>query len=175
MRKIEADTFDFKELTDKAKERAKQQHAEVFGYSWGDEAIVSLRKLAEHFDCTLKNYRIDWFASSYSSAEFETPDEPMTVPEIRRRLKVLGDYDKETTRGLGKCKLTGFSVDEDAIDGFRISFLSGATDLQSLLQAAFKSWLKASQADCEDQYTDETFAEMCEANSYEFYDNGELV
>ncbi len=66
-------------------------------------------------------------------------------------------------------------MDEGAIDGFRIAFHAGERDLGELMMAAFRSWLKEAQSDCEWQYKDEAFGEMCDANDYEFYESGELV
>src|ERR1035441_3759132 len=37
-----------------------------------------------------------------------------------------------------------------------------------------KTWLEAAQADCRGQYEDEQFSEHCEANSYEFYEDGSI-
>ena len=40
------------------------------------------------------------------------------------------------------------------------------------MQSAFRAWIKACQADAEDEYTDGTFGEHCEANEYEFWEDG---
>ena len=48
-------------------------------------------------------------------------------------------------------------------------------DLDELMQAAFKTWLTAAQADCEDQYSDGTFGETADANNWDFHENGTLA
>lgn len=171
MRVIPVKVYKFEELSDGAKEKAKQDYAAAFGFGYSDEAFASLKKLAEHFGGKLENYEVDFFAATYSQAHFDMPE--MSRCEIRKRLKNLGPFDPKTLKGLGECKLTGCCTDEYGIDGFRAAFYNGETDLQKLMQAAFKSWLKACQADAEDEYTNETFAEHCQANEYEFYENGE--
>ena len=173
MRTIETTVYKFSELSAKAKQRAKDDSAEVWGYSSAEEAIESLKKLAEHFDGKLKDYAIDFFACSHSSATWDMPE--MTRTEIKRRLATLGGYNRHTGRGDGDCVLTGVCWDEDAIDGFRAAFREGARSLSVLMGTAFAHWLKAVQADCEDQFTDETFGELCEANDYEFFENGKLI
>lgn len=132
--------------------------------------MSSLNTLAYHFGGVVSDYSIDWFGGSHSYAKFRMPE--LDKAEIAARLAELGSYNPETLKGDGECKLTGFCADDDAIDGFRIAFAEGEADLEKLMQAAFDSWLKAAQADCEDQYSDEQFGETCDANEYEFYENG---
>ncbi len=172
MRTEQITIYKFSELSDKAKQKAKDDYASHFGYNWGDEAFDSIKKLAEHFGGKVTNYDVDFFNCSHSSMSFDMPDD-MTKAEIRRRLKELGTYNRRTLKGHGDCKLTGYCADENAIDGFRIAFVRGKeTDLNKLMEAAFRSWLKAAQDDCEDFYSDETFGEHCEANEYEFKEDG---
>jgi hypothetical protein len=101
------------------------------------------------------------------------PDD-MSSEEISERLASLGTYDPETLKGHGDCVLTGYVHDENAIDGFRIAFNAGETDLNKLMEAAFRSWLAACQADYADQQSEEQFGETCEANEYEFTEDGVL-
>lgn len=173
MRLKHVEVFRFSELSETAKDRAKTDHAASLGFCWAGEYMDSINALAAHFDGRMHHWEIDWFNSSYSSASFRMPE--MDAKEIKRRLDLLGSYNKRTGKGHGDCKLTGFCADECAIDGFRIAWRQGERDLEKLMQAAFDSWLKAAQADCEDQFSDEQFSENCDANNYEFYANGELA
>jgi hypothetical protein len=166
--------YKFSELSEKAKERAKQDHAAAMGFSWGDEYLDSIKALAKHFGGTLKSWEVDWFDSvPCSPPTFEMPE--MGAAEIKARLKQLGTYNKRTGKGDGECKLTGFCADECAIDGFRIAHRGGERDLTALMEAAYDTWLKAAQADCADQFSDEQFSENCEANDYEFYEDGSFA
>jgi hypothetical protein len=173
MRTYQATAYTFDELSDEARERVKQRHGEVWGYSWADEAIASLKAFAKAFDARVSDYSVDWFNCSYSSARFDAPE--MSRREIGRRLRALGGYDKKTLKGHGDCKLTGYWTDEDALDGMRKAYFAGESDLCELLQEGFSSWLKAAQADAEDQYSNERFAEFCEANGYEFDEKGRSI
>ena len=173
MRTYEATAYTFDELSEEAKDNAKQRYFSVAGYSWSEDALASLKAFAKAFDARLSDYQIDWFNSTYSDAEFDAPE--MSRREIGRRLRALGSYDKKTLRGNGECKLTGYCADEDALDGMRKAYFAGESDLGELLQEGFSSWLKAAQADAEDQYSDERFAEFCEANEYEFTEDGKPV
>lgn len=174
MKQITLNTYSFSELSDSAKEHAKYDHAAIFGYAWESEAMESIKALAAHFDGKMTNWDIDFFNSSYSSAKFDMPDD-MTKSEVKARLLKLGSYNKRTNKGNGDCVLTGVCHDEDAIDGFRIAFFNGETDLNSLMQAAFKTWLKACHADCEDQYTDATFTDYSDSNELQYFENGKIA
>lgn len=161
-------TFD--ELSDDAKQHARDKYAELFGYHFADEAIASLKALAEHFSGRVKDYSLDWFDNSPSSAAFDMPE--LKESEIAERLAKLGSYNETTLRGNGDCVLTGYCSDEDAIDGFRQAWHAGERDLSKLMQAAFRTWLKAAQADCRDFYSNEQFSEHADANGYEFTESG---
>ncbi len=175
--------YTFAELSADAKQRAKDKHAALFGFSWSDDYLASLKALAEHFGGKLSDFQIDWFNGSYSSASFEMPDDDLAslgedAEEVERsiaaKLAELGAFNPETLKGLGDCKLTGFCGDESAIDGFRIAWHGGERDLSKLMQSAFRAWLDDAQADCAGQYEDDTFAEYCEANGYEFTEEGRI-
>jgi hypothetical protein len=174
MRTIQTAIYKFSELDDIAKQRAKDHHAIGFGYAWEKEALTSLEALAKHFDGKLTDYEVDFFRHYHSYARFAMPE--LSADEIEKRLNELGDFNPETLKGVGDCKLTGYSSDEDALDGFRIAFYKkGVSDLTDLMREAFDSWLKAAQEDCAYQYSDEAFSEMSDANDYEYYANGDFV
>lgn len=152
----EVKVFQFSELSEEAQEGAIQKYYELFGYNWASDAIASLKALAERFGGKLANYDLDWQGAG--RATFSMPDsDEMDSGEISNRLYQLGTFNAATGKGNGDCKLTGYCADEDAIDGFRAAFTAGETDLQVLMQSAFKSWFNACKADCEDQLSPETF------------------
>lgn len=172
--------YQFDELTEKAKDAAIERHFNAVGWSWSEEAMASLKALADHFGGRLADWQVDFFGCSHSSAKFVMPedfedDAAAWHGGIEDKLTSLGTYDPQTLKGHGGCKLTGFCFDESAIDGFRKAFHDGETDLESLMQSAFCSWLADCLADCADQQSYDQFSETCEANGYEFDENGELI
>jgi len=180
MREVTTKVCRYDELSDAAKEQARQDYAGTVGYLSGDEALDSIKKLAEHFGGRVTNYDIDWSGCcSHSSMEFDLPDD-MDAKEIESRLSKLGTFNPETLKGHGcwrmqkTCELTGVCYDEDAIDGFRKAWHEGERDLHKLMEAAFRSLLKQCHSEYECFYSDEdeAFAEHCEANDYEFYESG---
>lgn len=166
--------YSFNELSPDARLTAKRKHEEVFGYAWGRDAIKSLEALANHFGAKLRDYSIDWSGSySHSYAKFAAPE--MAADDIAARLARLGSFNPKTGKGLGDCVLTGFCADEDAIDGFRAAWIAGERDLDRLLNAAFVTWLAAARADYAAGYDDDAFAEMSDANGWEYHANGTIA
>jgi len=172
METISVNVYSFNELSPTAKSRAKSRFASVNGFSGADEYRDSLKALAEHFGGKLVDWELDWFNCSFSTAKFEVPEEAMSREEIGERLSRLGTYNPDTLKGCGDCALTGWGSDDDAIDGFRAAFFAGESDLNALLQAAFKTWLKAGQEECEAYYSDEVFAEGADAKGLRYLENG---
>lgn len=170
MREVAIKVYTFDELSPAAKQRAKDRYASGNGYICAGDAMNSLRALANHFGGKLANYEIDWFDGSYSSTKFDMPE--LEPEEITERLGDLGDFNPETLKGHGDCKLTGYCADEDAIDGVRIAWNEGERDLDRLMQAAFTTWLMAAKADCAAFYENDEFSQHCEANGYEFLEDG---
>lgn len=163
--------YTFEELTPEAKENAAMKLNEE--YFWASEAIESLKEFAKYFGSSLKNYSIDWSGSSYSSARFSERD--MEPEEIESRLMNAGSFNPDTFKGNGDCKLTGVCTDESCLDGFRIAWMKGERDLGELLKAGFETWLDDCQKDYTDQCSIERTAEHCEANGYEFDEDGNLI
>lgn len=174
MRTIETNIYTFGELSADAKVRAIQDYQASEGYMSQTDAFLSINKLAEHFGGKVSDYSVDFFASSHSSMKFDMPE--MDAGTIEEKLAALGAFNPETLQGLGDCKLTGYCEDESGIDGFRVAFMRyRERDLEKLMQAAFKNWLVSTQEDCASDYEDENFGEHCDANDYEFYENGEMA
>lgn len=171
MRTVTTTLYRFNELPAAAKKRAAEEHrCSGSQYPWAEEALASIRALAEHFGGRVTTYGVDFLRASYSHMDFDMP--AMERREIKARLRRLGTFNKTTLRGNGDCKLTGYCADEDAIDGFRAAFFAGESDLAALMQAAFKTWLESVQADAEQAFSLEGYAEHADANNHEFYDSG---
>ena len=171
MRDVTIKVYKYAELSAKARDSVRYEYQSQVGYIHEDEALASLSKLAEHFGGTLFDFDISWSNSRHSSAKFNMPED-MGESNIKASLDQLGAYNDKTLLGAGECKLTGICFDEDAIDGFRKAFFAGERDLGVLMHAAFDTWLKACQEDYKDFYSDQMFADHCEANEYEFYADG---
>jgi len=85
------------------------------------------------------------------------------VPDRGEYIRLTGNYNREALCRLSAedLPLTGTWSDYDVIVGMRTE------DPEKVLTAL--------HADTEHQYSDEGLFEMCEANEYEFYENGKVV
>lgn len=175
MRTITTTAYQFSELSEGAKEKALEEwRCSDVEYFWGRDALNSLKKFIEHFGGTLSNYSIDFLEPHRNSYRIDLPED-LTKKEILSLLNKLGTYNKKTLKGHGDCKLTGYCMDEECIDGFRKAWFDGERDLLELINAGIHTWEQAVKADYEYQFTGEFFADHAEANGYEFTEEGQRI
>ena len=174
MKKIEILLYSFSELSQEAKEYALNKWNENNDYHFGDEALESLKKFAEHFNAELRDWSIDYLEGYRSHVKFVLPEPEPTEKELKEMIKSMGSYNKKTLRGLGDCKFTGVCFDENCADGAREAFVKGERNLLELLFAGYGEWHRAVTGDVEYQMSEEAFAETCEANEYTFEENGKM-
>ena len=174
MKTIRTKVYQFSELSAKAKEYATQQNAYEQEFFDAGEYLESLKKFAEHFNCELKDYEIDWLNSAYCNVYFSVPDyvNDWTEEELKTQVLSMGSYNKETLRGDGECVFTGVCFDEDAADGLRKAYFEGERDMKELLRAGFRTWIKSAINQYEYQLSEEGYADHCEANEYDFTKDG---
>lgn len=173
MKTIEVQLYKFDELSDEAKHTALENNANEAEYFWGDDAIKSLKKVAEHFNCSLERYSIDWTESYRNEISFDCNYIEFSAKDLKTQILSMGTFDKKTLKGLGDCKFTGYCADESACDGIRKAYFNGERDLKELLMAGYESWYKDCQTDYEYQLSEEGYSEHCEANDYDFTEDGE--
>jgi len=166
------------ELEEEIRESVIEQQRDMsLEYFWGEDAINSLKGFVEHFNCTLSDYSIDFLQKGGSSVKFDIPYnmEDITEEELREYIESMGEYDKETLRGAGDCKFTGYCADDDASDGARKEYFSGERDLHEILYAGYEEWHSSVQLDYEYQLSDERIIEDIEANDYLFDEEGDML
>lgn len=72
-----------------------------------------------------------------------------------------------------ECPLTGYYMDDELIDPI-MKFMKNPTDMsfKDLMRKCLYSWVNACDADVDHYFSDESIAEMLEANDYEFTEDG---
>jgi len=113
----------------------------------------------------LNNHSVDEFIDSLKALQKEIGgklDYGISAVPDRGEYISLKAYDREALKELNKedCPLTGVCWDYDIIEAFQNGYPD--TALNSL------------HKDTEYIYSDEGLIELCQANEYEFYKNGEL-
>ena len=150
-------------------------------YCWQAENNDSLNGFAEFFNVSIKDWSIDPCGPShceFDAAEFgldninryEYMDNPLRGVRLWKYLKAHG-YDQPES-----CGFTGYCADEWLLDPIRkfIERPDTTSTMQDLCDEAGANWAKVYLEDWEHTYTDEAITENCEANQYEFTEDGQF-
>lgn len=193
-RTIETPVYYFAELSDEAKEKAREwwRNCESGDPSWVHERRQSLEAFCKEFPVEARDWEYD--AWSYSvTAKFTGSDEEgvLSGPRLagwlwnhhRNVLVTNKRYEIQGRSRLSRityeptsCPFTGYCMDENLLDPIR-AFLEKPTDetLEDLLDDCLQAWGKAARDDSawiiEDEQVDETIV----ANEYEFDEAGDRV
>lgn len=155
MRTIEKTIYQFRELDDDAKERARNWWRGCDNPAWGDESLHSIKTFVEHFHARLT----DWRVGAYSPVEWKTDAEQRNFRGLKLR-----DFKRDHMP-------TGYCLDCDLWMTFYDEFKrtgSAKKAFEDALWAGFYAWRKDLEWQDSDEYIDETI----EANEYEFYEDG---
>ncbi len=157
MRTVETVVFKFDELTENAKERAREWwRGDGMSLAWMDESLDSIAAFCEHFGVDLRTWRVDSWSYDFT----------VRMGNENFRGKKLRHFDRNHMP-------TGYCLDcvmwETFFDMFKktgdakLAFEHG-------LDAGFKEW----RDDIASQYEDEYIDDLLIANEYEFTADGEL-
>lgn len=158
MRTIEKTVFAFDELSDDAKENARDRYRGGAEFPWCEEYRASITAFIDRFGATLK----DWNIGPWSPLDYRV------------------EFDNSNFRGVklsqftGEEMPTGFCADGDMWGTFHEEFKRTGNAMHAFeeaIDAGFKAW----RDDWEYSLSDESIGESIRANEYEFYENGEAA
>jgi hypothetical protein len=158
METVQIDIFTFDELSESAKEKARDWwRADCDPLAWGDESRQSIEAFCDHFGVKLKN----WEVSPYACPHYSTDAENRHFRGV-----TLSQIDRDAMP-------TGYCLDSTLWGTFHDHFkktgnAKGAFD--AALWEAFKSW----RDDMEWQLSDECVDELLEINEYRFDESGKF-
>ena len=156
MRTETINIYTFDELTDDAKEKAREWYKTGLKYYWWHDAKSSIKAFCEHFGVSIKKYSIGPFESSWMTTDAENSN--------FRGLK-LRDVTRDNMP-------TGYCLDCALWQTFYDEFKRTGDALRAFNEAIDAAVAEV-VADMEYQYTDESVDEMLTINEYEFTENGE--
>ena len=187
--------YQYDELTDKAKERARDWYRDGLDYSWVDENAESLREFFASFgsNCRWLKWEYDQYTYSVTLPR-DIPNGDLTGKKLfaflsqwyarnctRAKRYTKGDKARvsRVMRETIDCPFTGFYIDEVLLDGIR-DYLA-QRKLQSVLNVTLRDvledcadrWGKDCRDDYAAQFEDENVEDSIRANEYEFLENGE--
>ena len=156
MRQETIDIFRFEELSEDAKEKARQWYRQGMEYHWMDESRESIERFCEEFGVTLR----DWEVSTWRPFHYSTDAENR---HFRGRKLREFSRDYMPTGYCLDCSMWVTFYDEfkrtgDAKHAFNLAIYQG-----------FRDWCN----DMVSQETDEYIDENITANEYEFTEDGE--
>lgn len=157
METIELTLYEFDELDDKAKEKAREWYRDGLEYPWFSESIDSIRAFCNHFNVGL----LDWSLGSYDNDYIKTDATNANFRGVK-----LADIDRDYMP-------TGYCTDCDLWHEFHDQF-KRTGDAKHAFEQALQAALRAIQRDIDYQYTDESVDDALIANEYKFLKSGKV-
>ena len=159
MRVIEKEVFKYEELSDSAKNEAKEWWRNNADYPYHDDNVKSIKAFCSHFGVNLQ----DW--SIYGRGEFLKTN----AENCHFRGFTLADAKQLSEKGY--FPESGLWLDGTMIDSFYEDFKKTGDALYSFKQELEKA-LQAITEDIDYQFSDEAVEEMLIINEYEFTEDG---
>lgn len=158
MRTIEKTIYKFDELSESAKERAREWYRMGLDYPWWDEVKSSLSSFCDEFGISVLDYSMGDSRRAFIKTD--------ASPKNFRGLK-LSQFDREAMP-----LLFGFDI------ALRYSFADEwkkTSDPFYAFGIALESFLREVENDVEYQFSDEAVDESIEANGHEFDEFGGIA
>lgn len=149
--------YTFDELSDDAKEVAREWYRQDLQYPWFDESMNSIKVFCDEFGVSIKDYSIGAFSHSYIETDVENSN--------FRGLKL-----KRVKRDNMP---TGYCIDCELWETFYDDFKRTGNALHAFNEA-IDAAVSEIVRDIEYQYSDEAIDEMLTINEYEFTENGKI-
>lgn len=149
-----------------------------------DDYMNTLRGFCNHYDLTLADWSVDALGhrGEFVKIEVSSDLEEMAGVRLWKYLQrhyatYRCQYTGETEATLdGNCPFTGMCYDESSLDPMR-EFMRkpDSRTWRELADDCVSSLITALHRDGEYRYSDEALREDCEANEYEFYEDGSVA
>ena len=146
MKTYTVNTYNYEELSEEVKEKARDWWREIdMDYFWGEDCIKSLKGFLKFMDVEARDWSISW--DNAAPSIFPIHSLPINLVEIVDELRTLDS-----------CPFTGYCADEDLREGAIEAWDKGERN-EEVINAAFDKWLKVAQSDYEYQQSDEAVSE----------------
>ena len=165
--------YQFSELTDRAKDKARDWYRQGIEYDWGHDNMASLKAFASWFDLKIKNYSLGGSDNRSQGVSFEVTIDDKIAELQGVRLWKWFNNQRALPDLSGNCPFTGYCFDETLLDGIR-KFLNRPWNCtyEELMQDCIDDFCKDYANDVDYQYSDEAVDESIAANEYEFLEDG---
>lgn len=167
--------YQFDELDDRARERAREWYRQGIEYDWGSDNVASLKAFADWFQVRIRDYSLGGSDNRSQGVKYELccDDNLLGLSGVR-----LWKYFQNNPHMLpdlsGSCPFTGYYMDETLLNPIR-AFLDKPTEgttYEELIKDSIDEFCHAYAQDVDYQYSDEAVDESIEANEYTFLECG---
>jgi hypothetical protein len=178
MRIIETKAFTFDELSEKAKDRARDKfRADPDLWGWQSEWWDSAQAFSRIAPIDIREADYD---RRHVSVRWTGDDDVAELSGLRawKWLKNNGWIDWAINEAKGACTMTGYYGDApfgDAIRAYGTGDPRKVPELRQVFYEAAQEWCKQAAEDMEHAYSDEAIDEMIACNDYEFDEDGRLL
>ena len=186
MQTVEIQIFKFNELSETAKEKAREWYRRGMEFHFADEYLQTIIEGCEAFSYSFDRYSIDFDSPSRSEWRAENSGDESELSGNRLRTYLVNNfwrrfaqpkkYGKRVSRITMEktdCPFTGMYADEVFMDVFR-AFLAKPTSqtFSELIEEAIEAVIHAGAKEWEFQQSNEAVDEEIELNEYDFEEDG---
>ena len=173
MKHVTIEIFDYSELSEAAKQSARDWYCEGGAWYWQDEWWQSARAFSDIAP-------VDIQSADYERADVdctwqgECDVEDLEGVRAWKWLQNNGWFDLAARNAQGDCTLTGYCGDCDLFDPLHEYAKTplAVPDLRQVFYECAQSWVQAARRDLEESYSREVVEENIEANEYQFTECG---
>lgn len=159
MKQITIDAYSFNELSDKAKDKARDYYYQNIEYFWGDEHLEVVKRFLDLFNVSLVNWACDEY-----HVDFET-----NINDCK-----FQGLNKKRVNALIKSFNVSYWADETLVIAFNESYSKHGSIKLAIEEALRQSEINLKN-DIAHHYTDESMADYFEANEYFFTIDGKVI
>ena len=187
MRISEVKVYPYSELSDKSKEHAFHHHLDRHTeYHWLEEGIDSIKSWCDWFAITISDYSFSNCQCYVHTDADGFDEEELKLMEVTQRLlddddevcewyiQALREMEPTRPEEYRKSWETGYCADESLLHGWNSHLKTNPNDNIGAFRAAVDYAVYLIQEDIEWQDSQEYFAEMSEANAFEYEEDGTI-
>lgn len=171
-RTITREVFTFSELSETAKETARDWYRTDLEYHWAGENMDSLKKWANWMNVVITDYSLGG-SDNRNNVRWHLNIEDKIADLRGVRLWKFFTNQFPLPDLSGNCPFTGYCFDETLLDVIR-DFMARPWDAtyRDLIRESIDKYVHDYAADVDYTYENEAVDEAIEANGYEFYEDG---
>jgi hypothetical protein len=175
VRTITKTVFEFSELSESAKQTAREWYRANRDYDWASENLESLKKWADWMRVEITGHSLGGSDNRDNHVRWHLNIDSWMADLRGVRLWKFLNNQFNLPDLSGSCPFTGYRFDETLLNVFR-EFMARPWDAsyRDLIRASIDKFVCDYSADVDYYYDDESIDESIEVNECEFYEDGSV-